>query len=94
MLAPHPDGVLISVWVVPNARRDEVVGPHGGDLRVRVTAPPEGGKANRAIAQVVAEAAGARRGDVITGHRARRKSVLLRDIDIASVRAALGIAEG
>jgi hypothetical protein len=76
-LSDHPDGVLLDVWVVPGASRDEVAGMHDGALRVRVAAPPEGGKANRAAARLVAAVLGARRGRVVTGKAARRKQILL-----------------
>ena len=44
--------------VQPRARRDEVVELAGGVLRVRVTAAPEGGEANRAVIALLAEAFG------------------------------------
>ncbi len=42
----------------PRARRDEVVAQADGSWRVRVTAAPEGGEANRAVAALLAEALG------------------------------------
>ncbi len=36
----------LAVHVTPKSGRDEVVGWRGSELAVRVTAPPEGGKAN------------------------------------------------
>lgn len=90
VLRPHPDGVLVAVWVVPGAARAEVVGFHGGALRVRVSAPPEGGKANRAAAALVARALGARRGEVVAGQAARRKEVLVFGVDTAAAAERLG----
>ena len=52
-LGPHPKGTLVFTWVVPNASRDRVVGPHDDMLKVQVAAPPEGGKANRKVAHLV-----------------------------------------
>ena len=49
---------LVSVRVQPRARRNEVTEQAGGALRVRVTAAPEGGEANRAVIALLAEAFG------------------------------------
>jgi uncharacterized protein (TIGR00251 family) len=69
--------VIVDVWVVPGASRDEVSGMHAGALRVRVTAPPQGGEANRAVARLVGAAFGIRRGRVVGGAGSRRKQILL-----------------
>jgi uncharacterized protein (TIGR00251 family) len=76
-LRAHPGGVVVETWVVPGAARSEIAGLHGGALRVRVAAPAEGGKANRAAARLVARALGGRGGEVIAGVGARRKQVLV-----------------
>ncbi len=51
-------GELLEVRVQPRARRNEVVGQADGVWRVRVTAAPEGGQANRAVIALLAEALG------------------------------------
>lgn len=48
----------LRVKVVPGAKRDEVIGPLGDRLKIRVIAPPEGGKANKAVCELVAAALG------------------------------------
>lgn len=48
------DETVLSVSVVPNAKRTEVVGLHDGDLRVRLAAPPVDGKANDTLTAWVA----------------------------------------
>jgi hypothetical protein len=47
---------LLQVRVQPKARRNEVVEQPDGSWRVRVTAAPEGGEANRAVIALLAEA--------------------------------------
>ncbi len=48
--------VLIKIKAVPGASRDEIAGMIGDRLKVRVSAPPEGGKANKAICALIARA--------------------------------------
>ena len=45
---------LIAVKVVPRAAQDEIVGWLGGVLKVRVMAPPQDGRANRALEVLLA----------------------------------------
>lgn len=85
----HPDGVLVEVWVVPGASRDEVVGEHGGALRVRTAVPPEAGRANRAVGRLVAAHLGAGSAEVIHGRSGRRKTVLVSGLSLAEARAAM-----
>jgi uncharacterized protein YggU (UPF0235/DUF167 family) len=47
---------LISVRAQARARRNEIVARPDGGFRVRVTAAPEGGEANRAVIALLAEA--------------------------------------
>jgi uncharacterized protein (TIGR00251 family) len=47
--------VLLRVRVQPKARRNAVMGWRGEALRVSVTAPPEDGKANRAVIELLAD---------------------------------------
>lgn len=51
--------LLVRVKAVPGASRTNIAGPLGDRLKVRVAAPPEGGKANEAICEVLATATGA-----------------------------------
>jgi uncharacterized protein (TIGR00251 family) len=45
---------LIAVKVVPRAAQDEIVGWLDGVLKVRVMAPPQDGRANRALEVLLA----------------------------------------
>ena len=55
MSPKSPEPVLLRVRVQPGARANVVKGWRGGALSVSVTAPPEGGKANRAVIALLAD---------------------------------------
>jgi len=48
--------LLLFIKVVPGASRSTIAGVVGDRLKVRVSAPPEGGKANKAVCRIIATA--------------------------------------
>jgi uncharacterized protein (TIGR00251 family) len=84
--------VVLEVFVQPRAARDAIVGVHGSALKLKVTAPPEGGRANAAVEDLIAATlrhGGLRvRAEVIAGFGSRNKRVQVRGatpLQIASV---------
>jgi len=88
-------GVEIVVKVVPGASRDRVAGCLGDALKVQVAAPPEKGKANKAVEALLAKALGTRKGEVtvVGGLTTPRKVVRISGVTSDAVRAALGLDE-
>jgi len=68
---------LIAVKVVPRAGKDEIVGWLEGALKIRIQAPPEDGRANRALEELLAEALGLKKNavTVAAGRSSARKRV-------------------
>ena len=75
-----PGGVTFKITVQPRASKNEIVGLQGDALKVRLTAPPVEGAANRLCVELLAKSLRVRRSDVeiIHGHRSRAKKVLVR----------------
>lgn len=72
---PREPSLVLRVHVQPAAGRASVVGRRGGALHVRVAAPPVGGRANEAAADLVAELFDLKRSQVelVAGERSREK---------------------
>ena len=85
------NAVLIKVKVVPGASRTRFLGVHGGLARVAVAAPPEKGKANRAVIALLAELLAKKKRDVtvVSGHAAPLKTIQIAGITTAAVLAGL-----
>ncbi len=71
----------MQVKVTPGATRNEVVGPYGDGLKVRVTAAPEKGKANAAVIRLLAEhfSVAPARIAIVAGASSSRKTVDIRE---------------
>ena len=64
MIRADGDDVLIDVKAVPGASRHAIAGVVGDRLKVRVAAPPEGGRANAAVCRLIARALGVKASSV------------------------------
>jgi uncharacterized protein (TIGR00251 family) len=69
--------------VSAGARKTELVGRHGDAWKVRVSAPPENGRANDAVLKLLAERVGVARRAVslVSGHSGREKVVQVDGLD-------------
>lgn len=85
----------ILVRVIPRARVDEVAGRRDGVLVVRVTAAPEGGRANAALCRLIAKRAGVgvRSVSVVRGASSRQKIVQVDGISATDLERALDAGE-
>ncbi len=85
------DAVVLQVHVQPGSGRSAVVGRHGTALKVRVAAPPVGGRANAACAELLAEEFGLKSAQVelVGGDTSRSKTFTLTGVDVEEFRRHL-----
>lgn len=87
------DGSLVfPVRVVPNAKKNEIVRVEEGVLKVRIAAPPVGGKANEVLVEFLAKALGVRKRQlaIVRGKRARDKTISVEGLSEEEARNRLG----
>ncbi|OBX09000.1 hypothetical protein QV08_02730 [Gallibacterium salpingitidis] len=41
-----PEGLLLNIYLQPKASKDQIIGLHGEELKITITAPPIDGQAN------------------------------------------------
>ncbi|SFR10827.1 MULTISPECIES: DUF167 family protein YggU [unclassified Enterobacter] len=49
------DGLVLRLYIQPKASRDSIVGLHGDEVKVAITAPPVDGKANAHLVKFLAK---------------------------------------
>src|SRR5438105_2908449 len=81
-ITEHAEGCLLPVRAQPGARKTGILGEQAGALKVAVTAPPEDGRANKALLETLREALGLKRSQVelFRGETSREKWFLIRGV--------------
>jgi uncharacterized protein len=84
--------VTLKIHLQPRASRNGIDGVHGDALKVKVTAPPLEGRANKAVKKLLAEQLGLSPSEIeiIAGQRSREKLVRVSGLSRAEVERALG----
>lgn len=74
---PSSTGYLLKIQVVPGAAKNQVMGPYGDRLKIRIAAIPEKGGANKALLDYLAHRLGLPKNQVLlkSGSRDRSKVV-------------------
>ncbi|MFO0938403.1 MAG: DUF167 domain-containing protein [Gemmataceae bacterium] len=91
VVQPHASGATIAVRAQPGAKKSAVVGEWNGMLKIAVTAPPEDGRANDAIGEVLKKLLGVRRSEVelISGKTNRNKVFLIHHSTVEMIQSKL-----
>lgn len=86
----------VRLRVSPGATRAGIVGRHGEAWKVRVTAAPEGGRANKAVVRLLADTLSVPRAAVtlVSGHGGRDKIVELAGLGPSQIERRLSSAVG
>ncbi len=83
----------LSIKVVPGASNSKIVGWLGDELKIRVSAPPEKGKANQAIIKLLAKQLALAPSDIkiVAGHGNSHKILEIGNIESDAIDQKLSI---
>ena len=86
-LREQPDGTLLSIKLQPRASKNEIGAPLGGELKIKVTAPPVDAAANEVLVEFLAEKFNCARSriELVRGHKSRHKVVKLHGFAAADI---------
>jgi uncharacterized protein (TIGR00251 family) len=94
-VAEHTEGCILPVRAQPGARKSGLLGEQAGWLKVAVTAPPEDGRANKAIVELLRDVLNLKRSQIelLSGQSSRQKRILIRGISKAELEGRLSAVE-
>jgi hypothetical protein len=75
------EGLVLRLYIQPKASRDSIIGLHGDELKVAITAPPIDGKANAHLVKYLAKQFRVAKGQVLVekGELGRHKQIKIID---------------
>ncbi|EOI3549883.1 DUF167 family protein YggU [Cronobacter turicensis] len=75
------DGLVLRLYIQPKASRDSIIGLHGDELKVAITAPPVDGQANAHLVKYLAKQFRVAKSQVVIekGELGRHKQVKIID---------------
>jgi uncharacterized protein (TIGR00251 family) len=90
-IADHAEGCVLPVRAQPGARKSAVLGEQGVALKVAVTAPPEDGRANKALIEALRDLLDLKRSQVelLSGPTSRDKKFLIRGLTKSELQSRL-----
>ena len=86
-----PEGVILKAAIQPRGARNEIAGLKGDALKIRLTAAPVEGAANKMCVEFLAKTLKVRKSDVeiIRGQTSRSKKVLVRSATRKKIESLL-----
>ncbi len=90
-LQDHPDAVILTLKIVPGSSKTTLCGLLDGMLKIKVAAPPEKGKANKAVIAFLAQTLGIKKADLslVSGQTSPVKQVQIQGLTSEQIREAL-----
>ena len=87
----NPVGAVIRVKVLPRSSKTEIAGKADGVYRIKLTAPPVDGKANKALINFLAKKTGLpkRKFQIVSGEHSRNKIIRIHRVTSEDVMKSL-----
>ncbi len=95
MITKSDRGVRLTLFIQPKASKNEIIGPHNGALKVKVTAPPVDGKANAELVEFLSDILEIpkRQIEILKGETGRNKSVEITGLSVEEISAKLALKQ-
>lgn len=83
----EPNVLRLRIYVQPGASRTQLSGLHGDAIKIKVSAPPEDGRANAELCEFIADFLGCakRQVELFSGDKSRHKKVNVRGMSPQAV---------
>ena len=86
MIKEVENGIIITIKISPNSSKCEFI-RNGEELKLKITAPPVDGKANKAVIEFLSKTFKVPKTyfEIIKGETSKEKTILIKNIDTTKV---------
>jgi uncharacterized protein (TIGR00251 family) len=90
-LRQSDEGAILTIYVQPKASKNEIVGVFEGSLKIRLSAMPAEGEANKECLKFLSKTLRLPKSDleILKGHKSRRKTLLCKGASIETIEQLL-----
>lgn len=91
MFSENKEGVVISLFVQPNAPRSEIIGEYNQLLKIKIKSPPVEGKANDEIIRFFSDIFHLAKNkiEILSGDKSKQKRVLMKGLTVSQIQEVL-----
>ena len=84
--------IEVETKIIPKSSRNEIVGREGEAVKIKVTAPPVDGKANKAVIELLSKQLNISKKDIqiISGEKSRNKRIRVYGLSIHDFLKVIG----
>ena len=86
MIKEAESGIILTIKISPNSSKCEFI-KNGDDIKLKITAPPVDGKANKAVIEFLSKSFKVPKSnfEIIRGETSKEKSILIKNINTTKV---------
>lgn len=84
MLREIKDGIILTVKILPNASKNAIIKTDENSIKVKITAQPIDGKANKALIEFLSKQFKVPKSyfEILKGETSKEKSILVKNISV------------
>ncbi|NUN04451.1 MAG: YggU family protein [Bdellovibrio sp.] len=93
MIESIKGGVRLHLFIQPKASKNEVIGLHNGEIKIKITAPPLDGRANEGLIEYLSDLFDIPKRDIhlVKGETGRHKTVDIAGVELDAARVLLKV---
>ncbi len=86
------NGIIIKLHIIPNAKKNEIIGKYNNLLKIKISSPPVDGAANKEIKRFLSKTFNISKSkiEILKGEKSKDKKIFIKDIKKTDIEKIVG----